>query len=135
MKRSMMVKAAIVLMVFCVAVLPAQTADQSSWIGVWTTTAAPGSTMTLANDTGELGGTIVFNFISGPPPNTTIGGSETHLVTHPRVEGNTLSFQVTRTEDGKVLRLAVRMIDSDRLEMRCLSCENSPAMTMVKFRP
>jgi hypothetical protein len=134
MKRSMIVTSAVLFMVFS-GLASAQTTDPSSWVGVWSATEAPGATMTLANDTGELGGTIVFNFISGPPPSTKIGGNEVHLVTHPQLAGSTLSFQVTRTEDGKVLRLTTRMIDSDRLEMRCLSCENSPTMMMVKFRP
>jgi hypothetical protein len=137
MTCSKVVKAVMVLLVFCSAPLRAQMTAPSSWIGVWNGTleGQPGVTLTLADDHGQLGGTVVFNFIVGPPPSTRIGGSDTLLVTHPRLEGNTFSFQVNRTSDKKLLQFAVRSIDSDRLEMRCVNCGDSPNTTLVRYRP
>lgn len=135
MNRSRMLQAAGLLTLLCASSW-AQTVSESSWIGVWNGTleGQPGVTLTLADDHGQLGGTIVFNFIIGPPPNSHIGGSDTHMVGHPQLKGDTLSFQVTRG-DGKLLQLVGKLIDSDRVEMRCVNCEDSPVTTMVKFRP
>ncbi len=137
MKNATMLKVAMVVMVFCGATLRTQASDQSSWIGVWNSTLGgqPGVILTLADDQGQLGGTIVFNVIIGPPANAHIAGSDVLLVTHPRLEGDTLSFQVTRSSDAKQLQIAVKSIDSDRAELKCLNCGDSPTATMVKFRP
>ncbi len=137
MKCSTMVKAVMLLLVWCTPALQAQMTDPSSWIGVWNGTleGQPGVTLTLADDHGQLGGTVVFNFIVGPPPSTRIGGSDTLLVTHPRLEGNTFSFQVNRTSDKKLLQFALRSIDNDRLEMRCVNCGDGPTTTLVRYRP
>jgi hypothetical protein len=111
--------------------------SQASWIGVWNSTPdeRPGLTMTLADDQGELEGTIVFNFIIGPPPDSHDGGTDPHMVKHPRLEGGTLSFQVTRG-DGKLLQMAGKLVGSERLELRCVNCGDSPVVTtLVKFVP
>jgi hypothetical protein len=108
-----------------------------SWIGVWNSThdEPPGVTMTLADDQGELGGTIVFNFISGPSPDSHSGGTDTHMVKHPRLQGGSLSFQVTRG-DRKSMQLVGRLVDDERLELRCVNCgDGGKVTTLVRFVP
>ena len=132
---------AIIFLVLCGVALSAQTVDASSsignWIGIWNGTleGQPGVTLTLAENAGQLGGTIVFNMIIGRPPNAHIGGSDVLLVTHPLLDGDTLSFQVTRKSDAKLLQITVKSLDGNRLALRCRDCGDGPPMTLVKFRP
>jgi hypothetical protein len=51
------------------ALLPgvyAHGSDSSSWVGVWQSELdrQPGVTLTLAQDTGDMGGTVVLNVVS-----------------------------------------------------------------------
>jgi hypothetical protein len=113
-----------------------QAATESSWIGVWNGTleGLPGVILTLADNHGQLGGTIVFNGIIGRSPHPHIGLTDTLMVANPQLKGDTLLFQVTRS-DGKELQSAVKLINNKQAEMRCLNCEGSPTTALAKFVP
>ena len=139
MRMSTRVQAAFMVTILCTAshLLPAQGASPSSWVGVWTSTLGgqPGVTLTLAKDGDQLGGTVVFYVVVGPPPNAHVAGSDVLLVNHPRLDGNTLVFQLNRSSDGKVLQVATRYVDDDKLELRCLNCGGSPTAMLTRSRP
>src|SRR5579871_2192660 len=87
-----------------------QAFQKSAWTGVWNSSPGelPGETMTLAEDEGELGGTIVFFFIRGTSPDVEGAGTDANMVKHSRFEGGALSFQVTRG-DGKLLKMVGKL--------------------------
>ena len=55
-------------------------------LGVWhgSLDGLPGVTLTLADDSGEIGGTVVFHAINGEPPR--VFSIEPHLLLHPKLE-------------------------------------------------
>jgi hypothetical protein len=135
MKIASFVKAA-VSVAFCGALTspsPAQKAAQSPWVGVWTSllNGQPGVTMTLAQDGDQLGGTIVFYVVMGPPQDAHVGGKAVLMVQHPRLEGDKLLFEVTRSSDGKILKDELSTIDSDNLELACLNCGEEPSKAVL----
>ncbi len=116
----------------------AQPASQSSWLGVWNgkLEGLPGVTLTLAEDAGQLGGTVVFNMIVGRDSTAHIAGSSVHLLRHPQLAGDTLSFQVLRTGGAKLLQMEATYVDSEKLKLQCLNCgDDSPTAELVKSRP
>jgi hypothetical protein len=113
-----------------------QAAPESRWIGVWNATleGLPGVVLTLADDHGRLGGTIVFNGIIGQSEHPQIGLTDTLMVANPQLKGDTLLFQVTR-RDGKEIQSEVKLINDKQAEMRCLNCDGAPTTALVKFVP
>jgi hypothetical protein len=116
----------------------AQGNGKVSWVGVWQgeLDGQPGVTLTLAQDTGDLGGTIVLNGVSreGSTPHVIV--SEPHVLLHPRVDGNTLSFQVKRPPDSQELRIEVKFSDGGKAQMRCLNCgPDSPTTELLRINP
>jgi hypothetical protein len=63
----------------------ANPARHERWIGVWQgkLEGLPGVTLTLADDTGELGGTIVFNVVDSM--HSRVVASASQVLMHPRV--------------------------------------------------
>jgi hypothetical protein len=114
-----------------------QSVSQSSWLGVWNgkLDGQPGMTLTLADDTGQLGGTLVFNMIIRQGSTAHVAESDAHVLMHPRLEGDTLSFQVLRASDAKLLQIAAKFVDSEKLELRCLNCGDGPTAELLKNRP
>ncbi len=131
-----------VIVLGCMATLVAcayaQGSGSASWVGVWQgeLDGQPGVTLTLAKDTGNLGGTVVLNMVSreGGTPHVIV--IEPHLLMHPHVEGNTLSFQVIRTKDSQEMRMEVKFNDSEKAQIRCLNCgPDSPTTELVRIHP
>ena len=67
-----------------------------AWTGVWTVkeTNKPGVVITLADDSGALAGTIVFDIYKAQT-NEHIG-TEPRTVVNPHIEGDSLAFTVNR---------------------------------------
>ena len=111
----------------------AQTAAQSidkpfihpAWTGVWQGTlgGVPSVTLTLANDAGEANGTIVFHAIKNENGHAYSFSTEPHTLIHPRIEGNTLSFQVIRGNgSAEVLNMSVDLEDNGNIQFTCSNC-------------
>jgi hypothetical protein len=116
----------------------AQGSGNASWVGVWQgeLNGVPSEMLTLADDTGDLGGTVVLKGISreGGTPHVVV--SETHVLMHPHVDGNILSFQVKRSKDSQDIRIEVKFIDGEKAQLRCLDCgPDSPTSELVKIQP
>ena len=111
----------------------AQTAAESidkpfihpKWSGVWqgTLDGIPSVTLTLADDTGEANGTIVFHAIKKENGHAYSFSTEPHTLIHPRVDGNTISFQVRRGNgSAEILNMAVELDKDGNVKFNCSNC-------------
>jgi hypothetical protein len=111
----------------------AQTAAQSidkpfihpAWTGVWQGTlgGVPSVTLTLANDAGETNGTIVFHAIKNENGHAYSFSTEPHTLIHPRIKGNTLSFQVVRGNGStEVLNMSAEFSNDGNIQFACSNC-------------
>jgi hypothetical protein len=116
----------------------AQSTNHTSWLGVWQgqLDGQPGVTLTLAEANGELGGTVVLNAVSRESGTPQVISSMVQMVMHPSVEGNTLSFDINRPSDAKLLKMAVTLEGNDKMKMVCVTCGDDRATAeLVKSRP
>jgi len=69
------------------------------WVGVWQgkLEGVPGVVLTLGDDLGDLSGTVVFTAIR----DGSVAGHVTHVIMHPHIDGNRLSFQVKRPDSAE----------------------------------
>jgi hypothetical protein len=125
----------------------AQSASQSidkpfvhpKWSGVWQAKLddVPAVNLTLANDAGEVNGTIVFHAIKKDNGHSFSFSSEPHTLIHPLIKDNTLSFQVIRGNGSQeVLNMAVELREDGNMAFTCSNCgsEGSKAdMERVQF--
>jgi hypothetical protein len=95
------------------------------WTGVWqgTLDGVPAVTLTLADDAGEANGAIVFHAIKNENGHAYSFSTEPHTLIHPRIEGNTLSFQVKRGNgSSEILNMAVELEKDDNIQFNCSNC-------------
>lgn len=113
----------------------AQSNRNTVWNGVWHSEldGQPGVILTLGDDTGQLGGTVVLNMISQQSGKPRVIGSDIHVLVNPRVTGNTLSFQFKRTRDGRELQMAVTLAGDGKANIQCLNCgSNAPTAELLR---
>lgn len=120
-------------LIFVAASLVAQS-TKAAPLGVWrgTLDGLPGVTLTLADDSGELGGTVVFYAIDGE--SRRVFSIEPHILLHPKLEGSTLSFQMKLGGDRTGLaRVRVVFNTDTKAQIRCLDCgSDSPTTELIK---
>lgn len=109
------------------AQVPAQTAVNQNWVGVWQAQVdgQPTDTLTLAMDTGALGGTIVLDMVSERGGTPHVIAREPHVLLNPHLAGNTLSFQVKMTQPGGpalLRRFTVLGTSPGKLQIHCVDC-------------
>ncbi len=110
----------------------AESNNNANWIGVWEgkLEGLPDVTLTLADDTGEMGGTVVFNAVDSP--HKRIITSKAHLLMHPHIDGSTLSFEVLRAGDSHTVHLTVKLTEDGKAQLVCLDCgPESPVTELV----
>jgi len=125
----------ITLLTRCFAVVAAATMmvvaqDPVNPVGVWEN--RPGTTLTLSDDSGGLGGTVVLNAVSGEGR---VLFSETHLVLNPRLSGKVLLFQVKSHRKGSDGLLDFRVVFSSdhTAQIHCESCgDDGPVAELTK---
>lgn len=114
----------------------AQTNDIRQWVGVWQgeLDGQPGVTVTLGRDGGDLEGTIVFNVVSREGGEAHVIGHDAHVLIQMQLEGRTLSFQVIRSGDSRVLHLTMRLTSHGKAVLECADCGGSGAteLTWIK---
>lgn len=122
MKLGMLAVAGLSMGLACAAL--AQSANDAAWVGVWQgeLDGQPGVTLTLAEDTGELGGTVVLNMVSKQGGTAHVIGSVSHVLLHPELQGNVLTFEVKQARDGRVMRFSVTRTADGKAQIHCLSC-------------
>ena len=139
MKRTLGILASLAIAAMLTATANAQTAAQSAqsapsmdkpfihpkWTGVWqgNLDGVPAVILTVANDAGEVNGTIVFHAIKNENGHAYSFSTEPHTLIHPRVEGNTLSFQVIRGNgSAEVLNMSVELNKDGNIQFTCPNC-------------
>lgn len=107
----------------CTLLLGAQTlcAQSKKPLGIWRATldGVPSAILTLADDSGEIGGTLVLNGIDHDT--RTIAVKQIHTLVHPKLEGHTLTFQVRRP-DAAMMTFTVAFTSATRAKLHCLNC-------------
>ncbi|HLY40163.1 MAG TPA: hypothetical protein VKR52_03075 [Terracidiphilus sp.] len=103
------------------------------WIGVWRAflDGQPSATLTLANDAGTIGGTLVLDIVVNHDGKTRVTADEVHVLVGARMDGNTLRFGVRR-RDGKAMTFTVVLGDDGNVKLHCVSCGNAPVVEMTK---
>jgi hypothetical protein len=115
----------------------AQPATNTDWVGIWHADAdgLPTGTLTLATDTGTLGGTVVLDMVSREGGTPHVIESEPHVLMNPHVDGNTLAFQVKmKKPDGSVVAsFNVTLTSAGKANIHCVNCgANAPAVELVR---
>jgi hypothetical protein len=140
MNRRIFALAALAAASACLAAAQATGDSQASpWIGVWqgTLDGQPGTTLTLARDTGELGGTLVLDMVERDADgHAYVAASEPHTLMHPRLEGDTLTFSVRQPPNGGQLRhFAVALTPEGKARIHCTDCgQGAPVVDMERSR-
>ena len=113
----------------------AQSGPYGRWVGLWQAQ-LEGQTsviLTLGDDTGQLGGALVFNVVSREGGQPHIIGHDAHVIMNPRIESDTLRFQVIRRDDNRQLDMTVRMTADGAAKLQCQNCgDDAPVADMVR---
>jgi hypothetical protein len=115
-----------------------QSARKDHWIGIWHADSGglPAGTLTLATDTGQLGGTIVLDMLSRDGGQPHVIESEPHVLMSPRIDGNRLSFQVKMKRlngTAVIASFEVTRIAPDKATIHCMSCgPDAPVVTLMR---
>lgn len=122
MKRAAFAFGSMFMVVTCA--FAAGPASNPKWVGVWNGELGgqPSVRLTLGDDPGELGGTVVLNMIKQENGQARVIGSSTHLLMHPKVDGENLSFGVIRSSDSKELQMSVTLQEDGKATLQCLNC-------------
>jgi hypothetical protein len=137
MKKSIWVTVCVVSLLASAA--GAESAVDGRWVGVWRAEMngqLTAGTLTLAADTGDLGGTVVLDTVRdkhGKPQEIAI---DPHVLISPLTSGNTLSFHVKMKRlDGSIFapEFLVTLTSPDKANMRCLNCgAGAPLVPFVR---
>jgi hypothetical protein len=118
----------------------AQSTADARWVGIWNAdvNGLPTSTLTLATDTGELGGTMVLDMVSDEGGTPHVIASDPHVLINPHVDGGTLSFHVKMQKpDGSVVTrdFTVALASPGNANFHCVNCgADAPVVHLVKNR-
>jgi hypothetical protein len=112
----------------------AESPFNAQWDGVWQgqLDGQPSVTLTLAEDTGELGGTLVLNVVEKENGQARVAATEPHVLVHPRIEGNLLSFGVKKP-DGDLINFTVVLTPEGKARIHCTNCgAEAPVVDMTR---
>lgn len=125
-------KIAIALACAVLAAAPALHAETVDPLGIWRAMldGVPGTILTLADDSGGIGGTLVLCGLN--PETGKVAVMEAHTLVHPKLEGNTLTFEVRRP-DTNMMRFTVEFKLGQKADIHCTSCgDDAPIAELVK---
>jgi hypothetical protein len=126
------------LTVSACSIASAQTATSYDWTGTWHAHAGdlPTDTLTLATDTGALGGTVVLDMVSHKGETPYVIASEPHVLMNLQADGSKLNFQVRmKRPSGSIVVASFRVTgtSSDKANIHCTSCgPDAPVVELVK---
>jgi hypothetical protein len=102
----------------------AQSQSNSQWLGVWHAEldGQPSVTLTLADDTGALGGTVVLNLIEKEPGGSAhVMQTDAHVLMNPQTDQNRLLF-ACKKPTGELIHFAVERNADGVVTIHCLDC-------------
>lgn len=128
-----------VLVFLCAAmavanVAAAQPTNENAWLGVWQgeRDGQPSVTLTLADDTGDLGGTVVLNILQKVDGKPQVVAMEPHVLLNPHVAGDVMTFQFRKPQGG-MLDFTVKLTAEGEATIHCLNCgANAPTVDLLK---
>jgi len=127
---------ALLLLVGCMMLADAapKGSIRADWVGVWQAEldGQPSATLTLADDSGPLGGTLVLDIISRDSGTAKVIAQEPHVLLHVRVDGKTLTFEATRP-DRSAMTFRVTLGKDDTANLHCVNCGDAPVVQLVKM--
>jgi hypothetical protein len=123
------------LPVLCVPVLCGAQDQEEGWLGVWQSK-LDGQTavvVTLADDAGRPGGTVVLNIVRSQGGEARIVGSEPLLLMHARLNQRTLTFELKspRPPDN-VMEFTMVLNPDGTATIHCTSCNGAPLVKLTK---
>jgi hypothetical protein len=133
----------IIIVVACVAIAAAcatlaEPPDRAQWVGVWQgkLDELPSVTLTLADDTGELDGTLVLNVIEKQDGQARIAAIEPHVLVHPHFDGNVFSFGVRKIDGSRdLLNFTAGLTPEGKARIHCTNCgAEAPVVDMDRLR-
>jgi hypothetical protein len=114
----------------------AQPQHNAEWLGVWhgELDGQPSVVLTLADDTGALGGTVVLNIIEKEDGGAHIVATEPHTLMNPHVEDEVLTFQFKKP-DGDLLDFAVKLTADGEATIQCVNCNaDAPTVSLTRTK-
>lgn len=126
---------ALVALAISAAAAAGQSRPDAAWVGVWQAEldGQVSVVITLGNDPGAVGGTIVFNVVAKKDGPAYILGRDAHVMTNTRLAGDDLAFEVFRHSDGRDLHLTMHRNADDTAELECTEC-GSPKVTLARIK-
>ena len=114
-------------LVACPVCAASQPSTNTTWVGIWNAhvDGKPTATLTLAADTGQLGGTVVLDMVSNEGGTPHVIASEPHVLINPRLDNNSLAFEVKmKRPDGAlvVASFIVTQTPDDKAHIHCVTC-------------
>jgi hypothetical protein len=107
----------------------------TQWLGVWQSQldGQTGAIVTLADDTGQLGGTIVLNMIRSEAGPARVIASETHFLLSPRLNDQTLTFEVKPSRaPHTTMDFTMVLKPNGTATIHCTSCNGAPVVELTK---
>lgn len=108
---------------------------RADWVGVWRAEldGQPSATLTLGDDAGQLGGTLVLDIISRDSGTARVIAEEPHVLLHVRVDGKTLTFEAKRLDRSAIpMTFTVTLGEDNRAKIHCVNCGDAPVVQLVK---
>jgi hypothetical protein len=102
----------------------AQSEHNVEWLGVWHAEldGQPSVTLTLADDMGSLGGTVVLNLIEKEPGGSAhVVQTDVHVLMNPHAEKNRLSF-ACKKPSGELIHFVVERRVDGVVTIHCMDC-------------
>jgi len=130
MRAAMMMLACALVALVCWS--QAASESHAKWIGVWQAKVEnrPGMTLTLADDSGDLAGTIVFEVFNREEDR--LIAHEPHTPMHLHIDGSVLSFEVKGCcNNSGILNMTLERTKDGKALFRCSNC-GSDAVTKLK---
>ena len=117
----------------CVMLAGTAANHDAPWVGVWRAflDGQPSATLTLANDAGTLGGTLVLDIVVNHDGKAQVVANEPHVLLGVHVDGNTLRFAVRRI-DGATMTFELLLNNPEKAKLHCVSCGHAPVVEMTK---
>jgi hypothetical protein len=120
----------------CASAIGQTAANNNDWVGIWHANAdgQPTGAMTLATDTGTLGGTLVLDIVSPEGGHAHVVAQEPHVLINPKIDDKSLSFDVKmHMRDGSVVTASfvVKRTSANKAAIHCVSC--GPAAPVVEM--
>ncbi len=115
----------------------AQAQHAPEWLGVWhgELDGQPSVVLTLADDTGALGGTVVLNVLEKEQGGEThIVRTEPHALVNPHVEGDVLAFEFKKP-NGDLVNFTVKRTADGEAMIHCLNCgADAPTVSLARAK-